>query len=124
MKIIVNFQDNIPLRGIHTFSPGSSPLKITCLWTQRGNWVPIQLQVLQPAASCIIQAKIYFLQIWLTFLFAFISLKHNKLQMIQWGYHNCYGNLELRADFWLKTKNGFIDNTATDEEKKTSNDWV
>ena len=79
---------------------------------------------LQPAASCIIQAKIYFLQIWLTFLFAFISLKHNKLQMIQWGYHNCYGNLELRADFWLKTKNGFIDNTATDEEKKTSNDWV
>ena len=84
--------------------PGSSPLKITCLWTQQGNWVSIQLQVLQPAASCIIQAKIYFLQIWLTFLFAFISLKHNKLQMIQWGYHNCYGNLELSADLWLKTK--------------------
>ena len=68
--------------------------------------------------------KHIFLQIWLTFLFAFISLKHNKLQIIQWGYHNCYGNLELSADLWLKTKNGFIDNTATDEEKKTSNDWV
>ena len=80
--------------------------------------MPIQLQVLQPAASRIIQAKIYFLQIWLTFLFAFISLKHNKLQMIQWGYHNCYGNLELSADLWFKTKNGFIDNTATDEGKK------
>ena len=62
-------------------------------------------------------SKNIFLQIWLTFLFAFISLKHNKLQMIQWGYHNCYGNLELSADFWLKTKNGFIDNTATDEKK-------
>ena len=37
-------------------------------------------------ASCIIQTKMDFLQIWLTFLFAFISVKHNKLQMI----HGCY----------------------------------
>ena len=27
------------------------------------------------------------LQIWLTFLFAFISVKHNKLQMIHGSYH-------------------------------------
>ena len=39
--------------------------------------------------------------------------------MIQWGYHNCYRNLELSADLWFKTKRGFIDNTATGEEKKT-----
>ena len=38
--------------------------------------------------------------------------------MIQWGYHNCYGNLELSTDLWfLKTENGFIDNKASDEEK-------
>ena len=77
---------------------------------------------------------IYFSQIWLTFficlyftnlitfllllLFVFISLKHNKLQMIYWGYHNCYGNLELSIDLWFKAKHGFIVNTATDEEKK------
>ena len=38
-------------------------------------------------ASCIIQTKIDFLQIWLTFSFAFISVKHNKLQMIHGSYH-------------------------------------
>ena len=31
--------------------------------------------------------KWIFLQIWLTFLFAFISVKHNKLQMIHGSYH-------------------------------------
>ena len=55
----------------------------------------------------------------LLLLFVFISLKHNKLQMIYWGYHNCYGNLELSTDLWFKAKHGFIVNTATDEEKKT-----
>ena len=54
----------------------------------------------------------------LLLLFVFISLKHNKLQMIYWGYHNCYGNLELSIDLWFKAKHGFIVNTATDEEKK------
>ena len=39
--------------------------------------------------------------------------------MIYWGYHNCYGNLELSIDLWFKAKHGFIVNTATDEEKKT-----
>ena len=54
----------------------------------------------------------------LLLLFVFISLKHNKLQMIYWGYHNCYENLELSIDLWFKAKHGFIVNTATDEEKK------
>ena len=53
----------------------------------------------------------------LLLLFVFISLKHNKLQMIYWGYHNCYGNLELSTDLWFKAKHGFIVNTATDEKK-------
>ena len=44
--------------------------------------------------------------------------------MIYWGYHNCYGSLELSIDLWFKAKHGFIDNTATDEGKKLSNDWV
>ena len=55
---------------------------------------------------------------FLLLLFVFILLKHNKLQMIYWGYHNCYGNLELSIDLWFKAKHGFIVNTATDEEKK------
>ena len=38
--------------------------------------------------------------------------------MIYWGYHNCYGNLELSTDLWFKAKHGFIVNKATDEEKK------
>ena len=56
---------------------------------------------------------------FLLLLFVFILLKHNKLQMIYWGYHNCYGNLELSIDLWSKAKHGFIVNTAPDEEKKT-----
>ena len=42
--------------------------------------------------------------------------------MIYWGYHNCYGNLELSTDLWFKAKHGFIVNKATDEEKKPSNE--
>ena len=108
--------------------PGSSPQQITRLWTQQGNWPPTQLQALQQYIFHKFGSLFYlslfhkfdhFLLLLLLLLFVFISLKHNKLQMIYWGYHNCYGNLELSIDLWFKAKHGFIVNTATDEEKKT-----